>query len=463
MSHIIRDAILRHHFPSFIRKCFFELNPSTAYKHNWHIDAIAEHLLACERGEIKRLIINLPPRSLKSICASVAWPAWLLGQDPATRIIACSYAQNLAIKHSLDCRNIIQKQWFKQVFPQARIAAGQNEKAKFVTSQNGFRLSTSVGGSITGEGGSFLIIDDPQDPSRAYSQTIREQTTQWFDHTLYTRLDDKNEGCMVVIMQRLHEEDLSGYLLNKPENWEHLCLPAVADVPMTIDLGGLIWQREQGALLHPARENQANLEAVKASIGSFAFAAQYQQQPIPPEGRLIQTHWLGRYEQQTEYSKIIQSWDTAIKTSDANDYTVCVTIGVTETAFHILEVLRDKLNYIDLKHGVLRSAVKWKPDAILVEDCASGQSLIQELKQQSRLPIIPTRPKLDKVSRLLQVIHWFESSRVQLPAHAPWLQDYERELLSFPEGKHDDQVDATTQALNWLKSAESLRPTIRQI
>ena len=223
-----KNQIVRGDFASFIKQSFYSVNPATKYLHNWHIDLIAEYLNACEQGEIKRLIINIPPRSLKSIAVSVAWPAWLLGHDPSRRIIAASYSQNLSLKHSLDSRLVMNSAWYKKIFPSVKIASDQNEKAKFVTTKRGFRIATSVGGAITGEGGNFLIVDDAHNPINIMSEVQRQSTLDWFDQTFASRLDDKRQGVFVVVMQRLHEGDLCGHLLNKG-GWEHLKLPAIAE------------------------------------------------------------------------------------------------------------------------------------------------------------------------------------------------------------------------------------------
>lgn len=185
------NLLLQNDLTSFIQKCFATVNPSTEYQFNWHISLIAEHLIACEKREIKRLIINIPPRHLKSLIVNVAWPAWLLGQNPANRFISASYSQALATKHSLDSRLIINSDWYKENFPKTKLTSDQNQKEKFVTTKRGFRLATSVGGTLTGEGGDFLILDDPHNPANINSRTIREGTINWYEQVFSSRLDDK--------------------------------------------------------------------------------------------------------------------------------------------------------------------------------------------------------------------------------------------------------------------------------
>ncbi|MBM3618425.1 MAG: terminase, partial [Alphaproteobacteria bacterium] len=223
-----RDDLLRNDFGMFLRKCFATLHPDRTLLANWHLELIGYYLEACAKGEIRRLIINIPPRSLKSIAISVAWPAFLLGHDPSRRIIGASYAASLSIKHSLDCRAIVQSAWYRRIFPDTVLSEVQNEKHKFATTRHGHRIATSVGGSITGEGGDILILDDPQNPAQAMAEATRHHAAEWFDQTFLSRLDDKRKGAIVVVMQRLHDDDLTGHLMRKG-GWEILDIPAIAE------------------------------------------------------------------------------------------------------------------------------------------------------------------------------------------------------------------------------------------
>ena len=286
------DELVKTDFPTFIGKTLSTIDPGAGYIPNWHIDLIAEYLEAVRRSEITRLVINMPPRSLKSVCVSVAWPAWLLGQNPSSRIIAASYASSLSVKHSLDCRLTVGSAWYQRIFPETVISRDQNEKHKFMTTKRGYRLASSVGGSTLGEGGNFLIIDDPLNPMQAMNKQWRGHVNQWFEHTFATRLDDKRKGAIVLVMQRLHQHDLSGYLLGKP-GWEHLCLPAVAVKREIYDMGRFLKVREHGELLHAQREDIQLIERAKVELGSSAFASQYQQQPLAEEGQMVKAWWFG--------------------------------------------------------------------------------------------------------------------------------------------------------------------------
>ena len=289
------DAAARTHFSLFFRRVMGTVAPGVTYSHNWHIDAIGAYLQACASGDITRLIINMPPRMLKSTLVSVAWPAWLLGQRADARIMAASYAQSLSTKHSVDCRAVLESEWYQRIFPDTMLRREQNEKERFATTARGHRLAVSVGGAAIGEGGDILIVDDPISPLQAMHLHQREMVNHWFDHTFVSRLDDKRKGVIVLVMQRLHKEDLCGYLLEKG-GWEHLCLPAIAPERQVISIGTFSHSRETGEVLHAEREDAAMLERTKRELGSANFNAQYQQQPIHHAHALIRSEWFHRFD-----------------------------------------------------------------------------------------------------------------------------------------------------------------------
>ncbi len=454
------NSLVRSDLSSFIKKSFTTVNPTADYLHNWHIDLIAEYLKACESGDIKRLIINIPPRYMKSISVTVGWPAWLLGHDPSRRIIAASYAQKLSEKHSLDSRLVMQSPWYKKAFPNTKIINGQNEKSKFVTTKQGHRLATSVGGTITGEGGNFLIVDDPHKPNEVLSDAYRYEVLHWFDQTFSSRLDNKKQGVIVVVMQRLHEEDLSGHLLAKG-GWQHLKLPAEAEEKQYFSIGNLTIKRDVGDALHKEREDKQLLEQVKKELGSYAYAAQYQQNPVPASGGMIKLAWFGQYENVPEDGQIIQSWDTAIKTGSTNDYSVCTTWKKSEDGqFYLLDIVQDRMEYPQLKRTILNQAAKWNPNAVLLEDKASGQSLLQDLRKEN-LPLIAIMPTVDKLTRVAAISALIEAGKVHLPKEAYWLAEFKNEVAKFPKYSHDDMVDSMSQFLNWIRKSEGKRPSLK--
>lgn len=457
------DALLRTRLAAFTQKTFRTVDPGAAYKHNWHVDLIAEYLEACTRREIKRLVINIPPRYLKSISVSVAWPAWLIGKNPSERVVAASYSDRLSLKHSVDCRLVIQSEWYRRLFPGVVLTGDQNEKTKFVTTARGQRFATSVGGTATGDGGNFLIVDDPHNPLQAASDVQRETALTWFDQTFSNRLDDKENGVIVVVMQRLHAADLSGHLLAKG-GWDHLRIPGVAESRTVIAFGRVKVTREPGDVLHPARESREAIDRQKVEMGSYGFAGQYQQRPAPAEGGMFKAHWFQRYERRDEkYLRVVQSWDTAIKASQLNDPSCCTTWGERPGGWDLLQVDVRRLEYPDLKALVVGRASAWDPDAILIEDKASGQQLLQDLRRETQLPIIAINPEADKVTRAAACSALVEAGRVYLPTQTAWLTDYEMEMLQFPNAAHDDQVDSTSQFLNWMKLSAASQIRIRRL
>ena len=324
----------------FIERCFCIVNQGDKYIHNWHIDAIAEGLSEVYRGNIKRLLINMPPRYLKSFCVSVCFPAWVLGKNPAKRIIVASYSEKLSLKHSCDCRLIMENQFFKQIFSDCVLSKSQNEKYKFATSKNGFRFATSVAGTLTGEGGDFLIVDDPHNPQQVLSRKYREKTIDWFMNTFLTRLNDKNTGAIIVIMQRLHSQDLSSILINS-KHWEHINLQAISEKEQVISIGNFSKKLLKDEILFERRENRQQLEQIKIDMGLYNFNAQYQQNPIPAVGTgMIKKEWLLKYSRTPVFENVYLSFDTAIKVGVNNDPTVCTVWGVFENKYYLIEVIR---------------------------------------------------------------------------------------------------------------------------
>ncbi len=406
------------------------------------------------KGEIKRLIITVPPRSLKSICASVAFPAFVLGHDPRRRFICVSYSEALARKHANDCRAVMRSELYSRLFPNTRISAAKDSELEFATTLGGNRLATSVGGTLTGRGGNFILIDDPKKPQDASSQVARENCKQWFANTLLSRLDNKTNDAIVVVMQRLHEDDLVGYLLEQG-GWEHLNLPAIAECEQSIALSATRSHlRRPGDVLHPEHEPRCVLDELKRSMGSLAFAAQYQQEPVAEGGNLVKWEWFQFYDKppaRNSQDRIIVSWDTALSAKELASFSACVVLQVRGESAHVLEVIRERLEYPDLKRKVIELHRLWRyaanDYALLIENKGSGMSLIQDLKGE-HIHAIAVDPGGDKVMRMNEQTARIEAGSVFLPKQAPWLDEFRREILAFPAGRYTDQVDAFSQALN---------------
>ena len=292
--HAALAALLRSDLRFFVWKSFQTISPGTPYLPNWHIDAIVYQLMRVQAGEISRLLINQPPRSLKSICVSVAYVAWLLGHDPTRRVIVVSYSNEFAAELHRQFRMVIDAPWYRALFPAMRPA--RDSGTELVTTAGGSRYATSVGGTLTGRGADLIIVDDPLKAEEAMSEQARKRVIDWYAGTLVSRLNDKENGPIVVVMQRLHENDLAGHLLGQG-GWEHLDLPAIAVDDSVIPLGrGKVMTRRIGDILHPERESKDALDRIKAEIGSLKFSAQYQQRPIPLEGNLIRRDWFRYYD-----------------------------------------------------------------------------------------------------------------------------------------------------------------------
>jgi predicted phage terminase large subunit-like protein len=450
------DRVLEHFlktdFCAFTEKAFSTVCPGQDFQPNWHLEAIGYALTRVSRGEVIRLAILIPPRSLKSITASVAFPAWLLGLDPTRRIICVSYSSELAAKHARDCRAVMQAPWYRRIFPATRLDPAKMAEMEFMTTQRGFRLATSPAGTLTGLGADIIIIDDPMKSSEAQSEARRLDVQQWYSNTLLSRLDNKANDAIVLVMQRLHVDDFAGYLLEQG-GWEVLSLPAIAEVDEDIALGGgRVHCRRINEVLHPSREPRKVLDQLKAEMGSFNFTAQYQQAPVPLGGNMIKWEWFGFYDRLPETRDgdiIVQSWDTASKTDELSSYSVGITARVDKWGtFWILDLVRGRWEFPDLQREVIKAAQRHRPKLILIEDHASGTSLQQNLRRE-RLSMRAIKPRGDKVMRMHAHTATLEGTRVFLPSGAPWLDEFRCEILAFPRGKSDDQVDALSQLMTW--------------
>ena len=440
----------------FFLRSFPIVNQNCFCQKNWHIHAISEALEEVVNGNIKRLIINMPPRYLKSFCVSVSFPAWILGKWPNKRIVVASYSEKLAIKHSMDSRLIVQSNWFKNLFPNCILSKNQNEKYKFSTTMNGYRFTTSVGGTLTGEGGDILIIDDPHNPQQVLSNKYREKTLNWYSNTFSSRLDDKKNGAIIIVMQRLHPNDLTGYLLEKDKNgWFHLNLPVYFENYTKIRIGKFEKIIMPGEYLFSERESKCEIEKIKMDMGSYFFNAQYLQKPMLDSNGIFKKEWLHKYQNDYNYNNIYLSFDTAIKTGIKNDPTVCTIWGEYENKYYLIDTFRKWLEYPELKNETIKLINKWRPNAVLIEDKASGQSLIQDLRKELKINIIAIKAIKDKITRFASVTPMFESRRVFIKQNDIWLFDYEYELLAFPNGQYNDQVDSTSQFLNWVNNKKN--------
>ncbi len=447
--------LLSNDLSAFIHRSFLELNPHLPFEPNWHVDAMAAKLEQVRLGRCRRLIINIPPRHLKSHVASVCFPAWLLGHEPAKQILCVSYGQDLSDKLARDCRALITSPFYQSLFA-TRLSAERNTVGEFETTAGGYRLSTSVGGVITGRGANVIIVDDPMKADDALSDARRHSCNLWYDNTLRSRLNRQEEDSIIMVMQRLHADDLVAHVL-RTENWDVLSLSASAEkdehYTFATPYGRRVVDRRVGEVLHPALLSASALDALRRTMTEYNFAAQYQQEPQPPSGLIVQRKWLkfyGERDKPEHFDRIVQSWDTANKVTELSDYSVCTTWGGKGYHMYLLDVFRRKLEFPELKRAVTELASLWNAAVVLIEDKSSGTQLIQELSAGGFSQAQPA-PSMDgdKIMRLRAQTAKIEGGFVHFPVEAHWLETYLAELVTFPNSKFDDQVDSTVFALAW--------------
>jgi len=442
-------AVLRQDFTSFVRKVFATVSPGERYVENWYVEAIAHELEELLAGKTARLLITQPPRTLKSICTSVAFVAWALGHNPALFFICASYSQELSSDLARKFRLVITSDWYRSLFPQ--FGLHRDTDGEIITSMRGGRLATSVGGSITGRGAHIIVIDDPHKAEEAQSEVARARVKTWYTETLLSRFNDQSTGRLILVMQRLHEEDLAGHIA---KDCRHLDLPAKATERQQLPLGrGRVKVREPGDLLDPIRLGKLELDRLQSEIGSLGFSAQYQQRPTPLEGNLIKREWLRFYRDlpNPEYRRIVQSWDVAV--SNDGDYSVCTTWLIVGKDAYLTDLWRGRLEFPDLLKKAIAHAQAFQAPTILVEKAGLGMSLYQALRQQPRVgSVLPFDPKGTKIERLEGESPAIEAGHIHFPENAPWLADLLHELLGFPTTKYDDQVDSISQFLAWRRT-----------
>lgn len=462
-------ALLRQNLSAFTAKAFQEINPGSFFQPAGHIDAMAHKLEGVGAGDIRRLAIAVPPRHLKSICAAVAFPAWMLGRDPSLRFLVASYGNDLAVKHARDFRTVVQSAWYRATFPKFG-ELKRTAEADIVTRANGSRKAVSLGGAVTGFGADILMIDDLMKASDASSPIERQRVKDFYEQTLFSRLDDKQYGRIVVLGQRLHEDDILGHLLGKG-NFEELTLRAIAEEDESFPIGnGRCFSRKRGQALFPARESLETLNnVIRLEIGNPAFAAQYQQNPTSVDSAYIRWERIQTYDEALPrhgYSKVVQSWDTAMKAGPNCDYSVGTTWGFAHGRWWLLDLVRVQLDYPELKSRVIGEAVRWDTDVIMIEHAGTGISLLYDLMAEVRsgrrqgggAHWMPRayHPKVDKETRLAAQTAKLEE-RVLFPREARWLPDLKREVLGFPRARYDDQVDSVSQFLDLFGNFE---PTV---
>lgn len=451
-------------FSYYFRRVWLELEPQTKLLYNWHHELIAEYLTACYLRQIKRLIINVPPRYTKSNEITVAFPTWVWLHQPEERFVFTSYSNSLSTMHNVNRRNIIDSTWYQARWQGIfQLAADENMKTEFSNNKRGRMIATSMGSGITGKGGNILMIDDPHDPTRAESKIQREKTIKEYDSKFTTRLDDKSNGVIVLVMQRLHEQDLTGHLLEQEGVWTHVCLPAEAPKKTFIiyPMSRKIKVREKDDILHPERENQPLLDAQKVALGSYGYAGQYQQNPSPREGGLFKRDWWKRYNRLPDsFDKVIDSWDCTFKDLQTSNYVAGEVWGIKGANKYLLHVTKKRMGFVDTIKAMLKHKEMF-PEIIatLIEDKANGPAIIEVCKKKIS-GLIPFNPQGSKQERAAAIEPQCEAGNVFLPVQdfATFdVNDFIDICALFPNAAEDDIVDAMTQLLIYVESKKNYK------
>lgn len=474
----------RRSFYEFVRQAWSVIEPGTQFIPSPHIQVICEHLEACTKGEIKRLLINLPPRHGKSSLVSVLWPLWIWASDPTHKFLCAAYRAALAVRDSTKSMRVIDSPWYQKNWGD-KFGITIRQAQKIENTEAGFRLITSVVGGATGDGGDTLILDDPHSVTQAASDAEREHAEVWFNETWSTRLNNMKTGVMACIMQRLHERDISGIILEQG-GWDHLCLPAEFDgISRSTSLGYYDWRKTKGELLCPDRFGPGELEQLKRVLGEYGTSGQLQQDPSPQGGGILKVDCFKVIDGIPQCFYIVQSLDVAFKAGAENDETAFQAWGVFKmrdgrNGVVLLDAWGDRMTYPELRRKIVGDPDSCKKgewmqeyggdvatgrparraDVMLVEDKAAGQSLIQDL-HEANVPVIKYNPgRADKVLRANIVAPIVELGVVHVPASRleghegkpmTWARPFVEQARKFPVAAHDDHVDCFTQVMIYLR------------
>jgi len=450
---------ISHNFNMFAEQVFQTLRSGKTYIETIATKLIIDSLLRMEHNEYNNLLINIPPRTLKSTIVSIAFTAWIFGKDPTAQVVCISYSDELAKDFSNATRKILESDWYQSAFPKTKISQIKNTETKFETTKYGSRTAISLKGGITGRGGEWIIIDDPQKPDDVLSETIRSRTNKIFDNTIISRLNNKVKDKIIVVGQRLHVDDFYSHV-KKFSSWHELVITAIAEVDEKFELlSGETITRVKDSVINPEIEPLDILLQIKAGMSDYNFSAQYQQDPIPEKGNIINFDYFlyYTYKNHPPFSHIIQSWDIALSTGENNDYSACVTAGLhCERGWvYILDITRGKWELPDLTEKIVQMRNNFNADHVIIEDSPISKGLIQHLKQQY-FSVITHKPEFSKEVRANNQTYKIKGGEVILPKDAPWLEAFKSEVLAFPKGAHDDQVDALIQL---LENVQEFNPT----
>lgn len=452
----------------FVRESWETLEPSTELLWNWHIDAMCWHIQETLLDwfkhktnphyvqRIQNLLINVPPGSLKSRVVSVCTPAWFWTICPSWRAIFLSANPRVALRDSVYCRDVVESEWYQKRFsPDWKLRDDNNSKTSFWNTKGGVRSAFGFNSRITGDRGDCLLWDDPHDAQEVNSELIRQGVIDRWDSAIRNRVNDLKSSVRIGIMQRLHEKDLSGHVLNQG-SWQHLCIPQEFEKAQSPT--ALNWvdpRTEPGELMFPERFSREVLQEEKKALGSYGYAGQHQQRPAPADGGHFKRSWWQYYKvAPDDFELIVQSWDCTFKETKKSDFVVGQVWGKRGGQFYLLDQVRDRMDFPTTIAAIRALSAKYpNAGAKLIEDKANGPAVISSLERE--IPgIIAINPEGGKLVRAIAIAPFVEAGNVFLPdpSIASWVGDFVAEFSTFPNGSNDDQVDGTSQAINWLAS-----------
>lgn len=448
----LRDArTLPGSLRAFARAAWPIVQPGVALQWGWHCDAICDHLEAVTRGDVRDLVINIAPRHGKSTLVSVLWPAWVWTHAPAHQWLTSSAVGDLAVRDATAARRLIESPWYQERWP-LRMAGDENLKTRYTNEHGGHRITTSTGAGRLGEGGDTLISDDPHRLVRGYvSDTDLDAATLWWDQVMSSRRNHPRHSSRVIIMQRVHESDLTAHCLER--GYTHLCLPTEwePDHPCA-------WpsdpRTDPGALLWPERFGPDQVESARRDLGSYGYNGQHQQRPAPPEGGMLQRDWWVRMPRSAfpaEYDEVICAWDLAFKGGELSDYTAGFAMGRVGARVYGLGAIHRRMDFTEQLRAVQALRSTWDAGLVLVEDAANAAALFSVLRDT--VPgLVPVRARTSKEARAAAWSPGLEAGQMVLPEGEPWADDLIDECAAFPHGAHDDMVDAWGHGATRLSS-----------
>src|ERR1700733_2838951 len=471
MGSLIADHF-ENNFCDFARKACAVLEPNHKLTWSWHLDYLCEMLTLVKGRQFLRLIINAPPRTLKSPLITIVFPVWLWINEPQHRFMAASYSLALSAEHSLLRRNLLQSAWFRKLWgDRFQMSEDCNQIGNFMNDHGGQMIATSVGGTVMGRGCDTAILDDPLNADQALSNAERSKANNWIYSTLRTRLNDPASGAIILVMQRLHELDPTGFLLEQePDIWTLVRVPLVAeeDGRWFFLISPRVVHRRCGEILQPERFKPNIVDQLR--VNRLVFASQYQQRPAPADGNLIkrsEVQYYGGVDPVTgqtdeklpeKFDLKVISVDCAFKNLPSSDFVAIMVIGVKGRKRFVLNVVNQHLDAAGTEEEIRRQRQLYQAGTALIEDKANGPAIIQRLKVN--VPgVIEINPQGGKIGRMQAAAGEWQAGDWFLNRRAPWTEPLIEQLTTFPNSRYDDICDAMSQAASWLlqRSAPTLR------